>query len=158
MSKLLVLTALTLLASNAVAQTTRKDAQDMAKTYADCAGIWDWHSELNKSDGRNAVAEQLRNTGNGAEFAAMWILASHHGIEMKEVTRYGTWKEMTRPIRESGALRMKGLAELDDQEGIKAAFDLCVALVDGQERVLTEARRDRALESVRDGANQPQPN
>ena len=124
-----------------------EDAQQIAMLLATCAGVWDAMSEGAASNESPASAEQLRNMGNGAETAAMWVLASHMAMTEKKATKYGSWSELTRPKRESGKTMIRALAENSGQKEINAELELCQTLLTEQEKILQRMRMDRVRQA-----------
>ncbi len=55
---------------------------------------------------------------------------------------------MTDPKRESGKLRMMGLAEMNDQETIELEGNLCLESAKVQEQILQNMRRSRMDEEA----------
>lgn len=152
--RLLILTALLSTSLMAVAQDETDDEATTNKVvnfFANCAGVWDFSSELMAADSKPAVAEHLHNMGNGAEAVALWLLASQHSLDTGTATKYGSWNDMVTPRREGGKLRMYALAELGDFEQIKLDSEACSEAATQQENILQLMRRDR----VRDAQDQP---
>lgn len=123
--------------------------EEAAMHMATCAGYWDFLSDTAKAAGKPAVAEQLHNMGNGAETAALYFLSSQHLLAGGKPRTYGSWKTMTDPKRESGKLRMMGLAEMNDQETIELEGNLCLESAKVQEQILQSMRRSRMEEEAK---------
>lgn len=130
-------------AALADAPVSPEDARQIAMALANCAGVWDAMSEAAASDNKPASAEQFHNIGNGAETAAMWVLASHLAITEKKATTYGSWSELTRPKRESAKTMILALAEQKAEEGITEEAERCNAMLPEQENILQMMRLDR---------------
>ncbi|WP_286075661.1 hypothetical protein [Stenotrophomonas sp. 59] len=146
----LVLTLLMMGVPQDLPEASGKDEgwEDAAMHMATCAGYWDFLSDTAKAAGKPAVAEQLHNMGNGAETAALYFLSSQHLLAGGKPRTYGSWKTMTDPKRESGKLRMMGLAEMNDQETIELEGNLCLESAKVQEQILQNMRRSRMDEEA----------
>lgn len=139
------------LASQAV--TAKEDIPDSASTeatanfFANCAGVWDFNAEIMGGSGKESVAEQLKNLGNGAQTTALWLLASQHALDTGEATRYGSWGDLVLPKRENAIIRMRALAEMEDYEQIKIESEVCSKALENQEEILQLMRKDRIRET-----------
>lgn len=117
-----------------------------ANTFANCAGLWDFHADLMESEGKPATAQQMHNMGNGAETAAMWLYASAHSLDGGGATRYGSWKDLVHPKREANKLRLQALVENEEFQVIQAEAATCLEMAEEQESILQLMRADRVRE------------
>lgn len=115
--------------------------------FANCAGVWDFQSELEAQSGKPASAEMLRNLGNGAQMVALWTLANSHSLDTGEATQYGSWLDLVRPRRESANLRMKALAETEQFDVMISELKQCSEALEAQEGTLQLMRKDRVREA-----------
>lgn len=122
-------------------QADREKAEEVARTFANCAGLWDFLSAVELADDKPATAEQLKNTGNGAQMAALYWLAAAHALGGGEPRPYGDWLPMVTPHRESSAVQIAALVEQGASSEISQQAELCTALVEEQDRILTDIRR-----------------
>ena len=119
------------------------DVTAAANFFGNCAGVWDLAAEAMDADGKHATAEQFRNTGNGAQTAALWALAISENLKTGRATRYGSWLPLVQPKRENGRLRMHALLEQGMHDEISAEADACLAALSDQEGILQQMRADR---------------
>ncbi len=120
-----------------------KEAEKLAMGMAKCAGLWDWLASGLEAEGKPASAQQMHNIGNGAETAAMWILANHHLITSGKRTTYGSWSPLTAPKREAAVTWLNSMAEIGDLERINEESATCQSLLEAQESVIQMMRRDQ---------------
>jgi len=151
--RLYLATACLALCGNALAADEIGDVTEVVNFYGNCAGVWDFHADLQAAEGKPASAEQLRNMGNGAQTAALWLLANKHSLDTGKATTYGSWDDLVRPRRENGKLRMHALAEQQDFETIKAESQACLDAAEAQEKVLQMMREDRVRQAQNDNKN-----
>lgn len=123
------------------------DATAAVNFFGNCAGVWDFAAEAMAADGKHATAEQFRNTGNGAQTAALWMLAITESAKTGRATRYGSWLPLVEPRRDSGKLRMHALTEQGRQEEVTAELEACLAALEDQEGILQQMRADRVREA-----------
>lgn len=116
---------------------------EIANFFGNCAGVWDFYSDTMAADAKPSASEQFRNTGNGAQTAALWVLASAHALESGEATTYGSWTDLVAPKRESARVRMHALAEIGDFATIKAEGEMCTEALTEQENILQTMRKER---------------
>lgn len=129
-----------------------EEAESSAMTLASCAGVWDAMSFAMKQASKPASAEQFQNIGNGAETAAMWVLASHHALTAGKATTYGSWAELTRPKREAGKNMILALAENGADSDVELETEKCQMLIPTQEEILQNMRKDR-IRQQQDASN-----
>lgn len=145
---------LLLLAATDISSLSKEDrdtianARESANTYADCAGWWDFMSQWQAEKNNPASAEQLRNLGNGAQTAALWIYGQAHSLESTKRVTYGTWLPVVQPRREGALLRLKALSEQDDVEAIKETGRVCTALLEGQQKAIDAIRADTVQQAI----------
>lgn len=133
-------------AQPAIAGEQMDKVQLAANTFANCAGLWDFHAELMESEGKPATAQQMHNMGNGAETAALWLYASAHSLDGGEATRYGSWKDLVHPKREANKLRLQALVENEEYQVIQDEAATCLEMAEEQENILQLMRTDRVRE------------
>jgi len=126
------------------------DAGDVTQAvnfFGNCAGVWDFLSDVAQSEGKSATAEQLHNMGNGAQTAALWLLANKHSIDTGKATTYGSWMDLVQPRRESGRLRMHALTEQSSFDTVSAESNACLEAASEQESILQMMRNDRVRQA-----------
>jgi len=124
------------------------EAKEAASRYADCAGFWDYMASTEAAAGRPSAAEQLRNIGNGAQTAALWLHAQAHVLEGGSPVRYGTWLPIITPRREAAALRASALAERADANWMRKEGERCQAMLQGQQQAIDAIRADTVQRSI----------
>lgn len=145
--QILILGCALLVPCNAMAAEDLGDVTEAVNFFGNCAGVWDFMSDAMVADGKPAAAEQMRNTGNGAQTAALWILASKHNLDTGNATTYGSWMDLVRPRRENGRLRMHALVEIEDLSTIEAEAGACFDALGDQENILQLMRQDRVRQA-----------
>ncbi|HDS1038165.1 TPA: hypothetical protein QDZ42_001362 [Stenotrophomonas maltophilia] len=118
------------------------EAAEVANIYADCAGFWDFMSSTERTAGRPASAEQLKNMGNGAQTAALWLHGQAYSFTATKPARYGDWLPMVAPRREGAAIKIAAMAEHGKTELIRSEARRCEALLEGQQRAIDDIRKD----------------
>lgn len=140
---LLVLVFMPCLALAENESSEKIDVTETANFFANCAGVWDFNADVMEADGKPATAERLHNMGNGAQTAALWLLASQHALNAGKATKYGSWLDMVTPKREDARLRLRGLAEMSEFKQIETESNACLGAAAEQEGILTMMREDR---------------
>lgn len=148
LSLLPLLAALALPPLNAEEQQTLKNGAARADAFADCAGVWDYFSLLAREDGKPASAEHLKNLGNGAQTAALWLHANINTVNGGPRAPYGAWLPMVKPRREATTLRLLSAAELGDQQTAPAMVKECQAMLDSQEYAIDKIRKDSVEQQI----------
>ncbi|WP_102945281.1 hypothetical protein [Stenotrophomonas sp. VV52] len=128
----------------------KKETEEAARIYADCAGFWDYMSSTQAKAGHPAAAEQLRNLGNGAQTAALWLHAQTHVVAGGKPVRYGTWLPLIAPRREAAALRASAMEEASDAEWLRSEGEKCTAMLEGQQQAIDAIRADTVQRSIDD--------
>ena len=131
------------------------EAAEVANSYADCAGFWDFMSSTERAAGRPASAEQFKNMGNGAQTAALWLHGQAYSFTATRPARYGAWLPMVAPRREGAAIRVAAMVEHGNTEFIRSEARRCEALLEGQQRAIDDIRKDsvqRQLDSAPTGS------
>ena len=127
------------------------EATEVANSYADCAGWWDFMSAMENAAGRSSSAEQFKNMGNGAQTAALWLHAQAYALTAKKPARYGAWLPIVAPRRAAAFTRAGALVEHSDIGFVRTEGERCQALLEGQQHALDEIRRD-AVQSELDAS------
>ncbi|HHW4679879.1 MAG TPA: hypothetical protein ACQGQX_00075 [Xylella taiwanensis] len=123
---------------------TENQAEESAMMLANCAGVWDWMANLEKIAGKSSNVEQFHNKANGAEAAAMWVLASQHYVATGKTASDTHWKSLTGAKREAGLIHMNALAEPGKENASVAAIKTCQGMLKYQENILQLMRRNKA--------------
>jgi len=121
-----------------------ESAYQMAQTFAECAGYWDWWSAVEEVSGNTASSENAHNIGNGTRLAAGYMLSMRHRlVSPNEAPRaYGAWDSFIEPIAEATFTRMSALLEQEDGDGIAATARDCVAAGEAVSTIVEQIRRD----------------
>ncbi|HHW4679836.1 MAG TPA: hypothetical protein ACQGQH_10525 [Xylella sp.] len=125
---------------------TESEAKTSAMMLANCAGVWDWMSHIEKIAGKSSNDKQFDHKANEAETAAMWVLASQHYVATGNTASDAYWKSLTGPTRAMGLAHMNALAEPGEEKASVAAINACQSMLEQQDNILKRMQRDQAKE------------
>lgn len=122
---------------------SKEQIQDMADELAGCAGVWDFVATFEEVNQRPASAKQARDTASGAILAAAYIASTIYHSERPESPKtYGEFLPAFEGRRESSYTHMLAMVEREDVKGIELRMNYCGDLLEAQEKLLTDLRRD----------------
>ena len=130
------------LASASPTGLTDGEAQDMANAFARCAGVWDFVTEMQRSQGKPANAELAEGASRGAMSVGGWLLALQHNEQNPDNQKtVAAFLPVIEGRRSMSLVAMRAAAESDDAEWIKGQIEDCGGLLTHQEAMLNEIRR-----------------
>jgi len=128
-------------AANAAGPGPDPAALDIAKTMANCAGLFTAMAAVQKSVDKPANAERFRGLSGGWVLGAQYVMAIEAGARGVHKT-LGNFENFTQPIVETESIRILALMENGDMADVEKAAKVCQEpkLVELQESIVTEFR------------------
>jgi hypothetical protein len=126
------------------AERDGSDAFELARTFAQCAGFWDFLSAAEQSLGNTASAQHAHNVSNGARISAGYMMSIRHRLEQPEQPprAYGSWNDFIEPQAETMATSMWAALEREDTATVEAQAVLCRGMSEASETIVNEIRAE----------------
>lgn len=128
---------------------TIRETEGMPEMFARCMGYWQWFGQYLEANGQPASGEYVRTYANGAQTAALWLLAAQYQVENpdKPPRRLGEFGHHLEGPADLERLRMAALAETGDSEAIEQANAHCLEVAQASHPLLQSLRKEMLLEA-----------
>lgn len=144
--------AMALFAGHANAQTqaeteaAARDGYELARSFSECAGFWDFMSTVDQATGNPASAQNAHNIANGARLSAGYVLSIRHRLLRpdEQPRAYGSWDDFIEPLAEVTATRMMAALERNDSSELQEQAIFCRAMAEQSDDIVNQMRAERA--------------
>ena len=121
---------------------TEKELNDFTNKFVECAGLYQWSSELSSRLNKPAASEHMQNMGRGAIVAGAYILSTLWNAQNidKAGRPLGEWIDQLERQADAQKVRFAAIEESEDYDFLNKRLEVCVELSSAQEEVLTEVR------------------
>jgi hypothetical protein len=119
---------------------------ELARSFSECAGFWDFLSAAEEASGNPASAQNAHNVGNGARLSAGYVLSVRHRLQRpSEPPRaYGSWNDFIEPLAEVTATRMMAALERGDVAEVEEQAITCRAMSETSQGIVDRMRSETA--------------
>lgn len=123
-----------------------RSAYELARSFSECAGFWDFMSAAEQASGNPASAQNAHNIGNGARISAGYILSVRHRLQRPDEPprTYGSWDDFIEPLAEVTTTRMTAALERGDSDELRRQASFCAAMGEQAEQIVSDIRAERA--------------
>jgi hypothetical protein len=123
-----------------------RDAYELARSFSECAGFWDFMSAMELAAGNTASAENANNIGNGARLSAGYVLSIRHRLQRPSESprAYGSWNDFIEPLAEVTSTRMIAALERGDTSEVEHQAVICRAMGEQANEIVNDIRSEYA--------------
>lgn len=141
-----ILTAPAAAQTDAEIEGSARGAYDLARSFARCAGFWDFMHDVEQMTGNPASAQNAHNIGNGARLSAGYMLSMRHRLQRptEPPRAYGSWDEFIEPLAEVTATEMMAAVERSDTSMVEQQAVTCRALGETAQEIVEQMRAEHA--------------